>query len=63
MSSKAEEYLREYEECFQVYNAVPDDTISSLSYLVEDMIKTLKELEESASKEYKLEASARTGIN
>ena len=67
MDSKAEEYQNSYKECFKTYDAKPEDTISSLSYLVEDMIETIRELEESTSKEYqakrlKQEASVRTGI-
>lgn len=66
--SKAEEYQTSYEECFKVYDDSPESKISSLSYLIEDMIETIRELEESASKEFqakrlKQEASARTGIS
>lgn len=65
--SKAEEYQISYEECFKIYNADPESIVSSLSFLVEDMIETIRELEEAASKEHqakrlKQEASARTGI-
>lgn len=67
MNSKAEEYQTSYEECFKVHNADPENTISSLSFLIEEMIETILELEGLASKEYqakrlKQEASARTGI-
>ena len=36
--SKAEEYRTSYEQCFKVYDDSPKSTISSLSYLIEDMI-------------------------
>lgn len=67
MSGKAEEYQTSYEECFKVYDASPESTVESLRYLVEDMIQTIRELEQSTSKEHqakrlKQEASARTGI-
>lgn len=63
--SKAEEYQKEYKECFRKYDF---ETIEYLSYLIEDMIETIRELEESTSKEHeakrmKQEASARTGIS
>ena len=66
--SKSEEYQKEYKEIEKELNYKPvEDTISSLRLLVEDMIGTLTDLEETASKEYqvkklKLEASIRTGI-
>ena len=67
MTGKAEEYQTSYEECFKVYDASPESTVESLRYLVEDMIQTIRELEQLTSKGYqtnklKQEASARTGI-
>lgn len=61
--SKAEEYQTSYEECFKVYDDSPESKISSLIYLIEDMIETIRELEESASKRLRQEALARTGIS
>ena len=65
--SKAEEYQFSYDECFKIYNARPEDTINSLRFLVEEMIETIRYLEEFASKEsqnkrLKLETSIRTGV-
>lgn len=67
--SKAEEYQSNYKECFYVTDNYNREgcIIESLSSLIEEMIETIRELEESASKEYKnkrlkLEAFARTGI-
>lgn len=67
MSSKAKEYRQQYHQVFQVVDATQNDIINSLGNLVEDMMETIEELEEFASKEYqakrlKQEASARTGI-
>ena len=65
--SKAEEYQNSYKECFKTYDANPEDIINSLNNLIGDMIETIRELEESTSKEYqakqiRLQASTRTGI-
>lgn len=51
---------------FKVIDASPEDHVSSLSFLVEDMLETISELERTVSKEcqakrLKLEASIRTG--
>jgi hypothetical protein len=69
-SKKAEEYRKSYEEYLKLisFGSLEECVIESLRYLIEDMIETIQELEESASKEYrakqvKLQASARTGIN
>lgn len=68
MNSKAEEYQEEFGKILneEGYES-PEDTICSYHSLVEDMIETIKYLEETTSKEYqakrlKLEASIRTGI-
>jgi hypothetical protein len=65
--SKADEYQWDFEQIDKVYDARPEDIVDSLKFLIEDMIQTIKELEEAASKEsqakrIKQEASARTGI-
>ena len=63
---KSEEYQQEYEEIKTHYKSY-EGLIDSLSFLVEDRIDTLTNLEEIVSKKYqskklKLEASIRTGI-
>lgn len=53
--SKAKEYQTSYEECFKIYDDSPESKISSLSYLIEDMIQTIRELEEYQKKKLDLE--------
>ena len=65
--TKSEEYQESYSQIDKVMDTNLEDVVSSLRFLVEDMIDTLADLEETISKEYqskklKLEASARTGI-
>ena len=65
--TKSEEYQESYNQIDKVMDTKLEDVISSLRFLVEDMIDTLADLEEVVSKEYqskklKLEASVRTGI-
>lgn len=65
--TKSDEYQESYSQIDKGMDTKLEDVISSLRFLVEDMIDTLTDLEEVISKEYqvkklKLEASARTGI-
>jgi hypothetical protein len=62
--SKAEDYQKQYSEVFKIMDASPEDQISSLSFLVEDMLETIREFEESAwrkshAMKLELEISAR----
>ena len=65
--TKSKEYQESYSQIDKVMDTNLEDVVSSLRFLVEDMIDTLADLEEVASKEYqvkklKLEASVRAGI-
>ena len=65
--TKSDEYQESYSQIDKGRDTKLEDVISSLRFLVEDMINTLTDLEEIISKEYqvkklKLEASIRTGV-
>lgn len=65
--TKSKEYQESYSQIDKVMDTNLEDVASSLRFLVEDMIDTLADLEEVASKEYqlkklKLKASIRTGV-
>ena len=50
--TKADEYQESYSQIDKVMDTSLEDVISSLRFLVEDMINTLTDLEEIVSKEY-----------
>lgn len=66
--NNVEEFQKQQEEIeSEVGYAQLSDILASYRLLVEDMIETIRELEESTSKEYqakrlKQEASAKTGV-
>lgn len=53
MSNKAEEYQQDYTSMLKGYDIKPEDIVESLKFLVEEMIETIKELEEKIDGELK----------
>ena len=45
MTTLSEDYQTQYNELFKVMDASPEDHVTSLCFLIEDLIETLQELE------------------